>query len=184
MILPEHLEGYGVVLRRWRPEDAQLLHEAVMQSIDHLRPWMDWVSQEPRTVEQRRAMLNDWDADWRAGGDVNHAVIVGGAVAGGAGLMRRRGQGALEIGYWTHPAFLRQGIASAASRLLTDAAFSLPGIERVEIHHDKSNLRSRGVPAGLGYEFVAETPDERTAPDEVGIDCTWRMTREGWRRED
>jgi RimJ/RimL family protein N-acetyltransferase len=95
-------------------------------------------------------------------------------------LHRRLGPGALEIGYWTHPKFLRRGIASAAARLLTDAAFALPAIEYVEIHHDKANLASRGVPERLGYEFIGERPDATAAPAELGVDCTWRMSRERW----
>lgn len=143
---------------------------------------MDWVAQEPRTVEQRRRLAEVWERDWRSGGDVVYGVFVGDEVAGGCGLHRRRGPDTLEIGYWTHPAFLRRGIATAASRLLTDAAFSIPGIEVVEIHHDQANVRSREVPCRLGYTLIGETRDERAAPSEVGIDCGWRMTREVWRR--
>jgi RimJ/RimL family protein N-acetyltransferase len=184
VILPEHLEGYGVTLRRWRPEDADVLHNAVLESVEHLRPWMEWASHEPLSLEQRRTMLEGWERDWRAGGDVAYGIYVDGkSVAGGCGLHHRAGPDTLEIGYWTHPAFLRRGIATATSRLLTDTAFSIPGIDAVEIHHDQANRRSRGVPQGLGYEFVGETPDERVAPAEVGIDCTWRMTRRAWRRE-
>jgi ribosomal-protein-serine acetyltransferase len=180
-ILPEHLEGYGVTLRRWRPDDVGLLHRAVDESREHLRPWMDWVAQEPLSVEQRHAMLRRWEEDWRGGGDVIYGTVIGEArVAGGCGLHHRCGPGVLEIGYWTHPAHLRRGIATAAARLLTDAAFALPDIEFVEIHHDRANTASRGVPRRLGYELVGERPDARAAPAEVGIDCTWRIEREAW----
>src|SRR5579884_195017 len=180
LILPQHLEGYGVTLRRWRPDDAEVLHQAVVQSTEHLRPWMEWISQEPRTVQQRRRMLIQWEQDWLAGGDVGYGVFVEGAVAGGCGLHHRRGPGTLEIGYWLHPAFLGRGIMTATARLLTDAAFAVPGIEQVEIHHDKANSASRGVPRRLGYELVEERPDPRAAPAEIGIDCVWRMTRDAW----
>jgi RimJ/RimL family protein N-acetyltransferase len=181
VLLPEHLEGYGLTLRRWRPDDADLLHHAVVESTDHLRPWMDWISQEPRTVEERRQMLIRWEQDWLAGGDAAYGVFVdGGAMAGGCGLHHRGGPGALEIGYWLHPSFLGRGIMTAAARLLTDAAFDIPGIERVEIHHDKANTASRGVPQRLGYELVGERADPRAAPAEIGIDCLWRITRNGW----
>ncbi|HLY48612.1 MAG TPA: GNAT family protein [Solirubrobacteraceae bacterium] len=180
-ILPEHLEGYGVTLRRWRADDVELLHRAVDESYAHLRPWMDWVAQEPLSVEQRRAMLRRWEEDWRAGGDIIYGTMIDEArVAGGCGLHHRRGPGVLEIGYWTHPAHLRRGIATAAALLLTDAAFALPDIEFVEIHQDRANTASRGVPRRLGYELVEERPDARAAPAEVGIDCTWRIDREGW----
>lgn len=55
-----------------------------------------------------------------------------GAAVGSCGLHRRVGPGGLEIGYWIHPAVLRRGLATEAARLLTDAAFSVPGIDRVD----------------------------------------------------
>jgi hypothetical protein len=109
---------------------------------------MEWTRHEPLTVVQRRALIEDWERDWRLDGDVIYGVFVDDEVAGGSGLHHRGSPDELEIGYWTHPAFLRRGIATSVARLLTDAAFSVPGIEAVEIHHDKANLRSRGVPAG------------------------------------
>lgn len=48
------------------------------------------------------------------------------------------------------------------------------------IHHDKANVASRGVPMALGFEFTGETPDGVAAPNEVGIDCGWVMTRDRW----
>jgi hypothetical protein len=55
--LPERIEGDGLVLRRWREEDAGLLHEAVVDSVEHLRPWMPWIADEPMSVEQRRNLI-------------------------------------------------------------------------------------------------------------------------------
>ena len=68
------------------------------------------------------------------------------------------------------------------SRVLTDAAFGLDGIEAVEIHHDITNTASAGVPRALGFEDLGEfpSPREHPAPAECGIDRAWRMTREGW----
>ena len=182
-VLPERLEGAGLVLRRWRPADAEILHRAVAESVEHLRPWMAWAGDEPQSLEQRRRMLAEWERGWARGGDVYLAVVVRGRIAGGAGLHRRLGRDALEIGYWTHPAFVRRGIATAVARLLTDAAFSVAGIECVEIHHDKANVASSGVPRRLGYTLVDEAPDPPAAPVS-GIDCTWRVTCAEWAARD
>ena len=169
-----------MALRRWRPEDAPILHQAVKESVEHLRPWMGWVAQEPLALDQRRAMLRRWEQTWLGGGDANYGIFVGDDVAGACGLHYRRGPKAIEIGYWVHPAFLRRGAATGAAWLLTDAAFAVPGIEHVEIHHDKANERSRGVPHRLGYRLTGEAPDPRDAPAEIGIDCTWRVDRAAW----
>src|SRR5215217_5953441 len=134
--LPDRIEGDGLVLRRWRAEDAELLHEAVVDSVEHLRPWMPWIADEPMSVEQRRALIEGWERDWEGGGDVVLAIVRDGIVAGGSGLHRRRGPDVLEIGYWLRPGFVGRGIVTTAARLLTTAAFAVDGIERVEIWHE------------------------------------------------
>lgn len=181
--LPELIAGPGaLVLRRWLREDAEILGEAVMESIEHLRPWMPWVAQEPLSIGEGRALIGAWERDRLAGGDAVIGVFVNGAVAGGCGLHHRIGPGGLEIGYWTHPMFLRTGIATSAARLLTDAAFMRSDITHVEIHHDKANEASAGIPRKLGFRLVREVQDDPEAPAEVGLSCEWQLTRDDWNR--
>jgi RimJ/RimL family protein N-acetyltransferase len=141
---------------------------------------MGWVAQEPLSVERRRAMIEGWENEWQQGGDVVLGVFLGENVAGGCGLHHRTGVHGLEIGYWTHPLFVRRGIATRASALLTAAAFAMSEIADVEIHHDKANRASAGIPPKLGYRFVAEVPDRPEAPGEIGIECQWRLARAEW----
>jgi RimJ/RimL family protein N-acetyltransferase len=181
-VLPERIEDPdGLLLRRWVPKDAEALGRAVAESAAHLRPWMDWIAEEPVPLEQRRARIEEWEQEWSQGGDVILGVFVDGHVVGGCGLHHRIGAGGLEIGYWIHSAFLRRGLATRTARALTDAAFGVAGIARVEIHHDKANQASAGVPRKLGFEWLGESPDEPAAPADLGIEWRWRMKKEGWR---
>jgi ribosomal-protein-serine acetyltransferase len=175
--LPERIEGKGLALRRWLIGDAELLDQAVLANLDHLRPWMPWVAEEPRSLAERRALLHVWEREWEDGGDVYLGVFLDEEVAGGCGLHRRGGPGTLEIGYWTHVAFLRRGVATRVAALLTDAALGVPGIGRVEIHHDRANAASAEIPRRLGYRLVGESAGTVDAPAETGIDCTWRLKR-------
>lgn len=179
--LPDRLEGGDILLRRWRPDDAEALARAVAESAEHLRPWMPWIGQEPLALEARRATLQRWEDEWAVGGDLYQGVFSQERIVGGCGLHRRIGPGGLEIGYWIHPAFTRRGLATASARLLTEAAFTVPGIERVEIHHDRANQASSGVPRKLGFTLIGQSPDEIQAPAEVGIECLWRMETGRWR---
>jgi ribosomal-protein-serine acetyltransferase len=182
-VLPERLEAPdGLLLRRWVPEDAEALGRAVAESTEHLRPWMAWIAEEPLGLERRREMIAEWERDWAQGGDVLIGVFADdGRIAGGCGLHRRVGPDGLEIGYWTHVDFLRRGLATRAARMLTDAAFGLPEITRVEIHHDRANRASAGVPRKLGFEWLGESPDAPEAPADEGIEWRWRMEKERWR---
>jgi ribosomal-protein-serine acetyltransferase len=154
----------------------------VTESEEHLRPWMGFMAHEHQTLAQRRAMLAQRESEWRAGGDVMLGIFVADAIAGSCGLHRRLGPSALEIGYWVHPAVTRRGLGTTVARLLTGAALSIPEIAHVEIHTDKANTASAGVPRRLGYRLVAETPDGRHAPAEVGIEHIWRMDQDDWER--
>ncbi|MEO8267305.1 MAG: GNAT family N-acetyltransferase [Ilumatobacteraceae bacterium] len=178
--LPDCIPAPRLTLRRWLPDDGPDLSAAILQNLDHLRPWMPWIKVEPQSLEDRLALINEWQADWEAGGDVVIGAFLEGKVIGSAGLHRRRGPGVLEIGYWVRLDHVKKGFATEIAEALTTAAFSVEGIDRVEIHHDKANIASGGVPRRLGYAFGGETRDSVTSPGEVGIDCRWLITSDRW----
>jgi len=178
--LPDTIASERLTLRRWVPEDAAALCAAVEENLEHLRPWMPWIAGEPKSVEARVALINQWTGEWERGGDVVIGALLDGVIVGSTGLHRRRGPTVLEIGYWVHRDHTRKGIATELSAALTTAAFTVPGIERVEIHHDKANEASGGIPRSLGYTRMDETQVAITSPGEVGVDCRWQMTREDW----
>ena len=180
-VLPEIVVGHRLVLRRWRPGDVAILGEAVKANIEHLKPWMPWIAFEPQSDSDRENLIRSWENDWIAGGDVVMGAFLEGRVVGGCGLHRRAGPGILEIGYWVHADHLRHGYATEIVRSLTSAALAVPGIERVEIHHDKANTRSRGVPEALGFQLDGESRRQPRAPREIGVDAAWSMNSEAWR---
>jgi RimJ/RimL family protein N-acetyltransferase len=179
--LPERIVDGDLLLRRWRVEDAALQERVVTESLEHLRPWMPWIAHEPQPIEQRRDTLAAWEREWEAGGDAYLALFHRDEIAGSAGLHRRRGPGVLEIGYWLHPAFTGRGIMTAAVRLLTGAALSVDGIDRVDICHDVANARSGAIPARLGFVMTEEAPNREPGPADTGTDRVWSMTRAAWR---
>jgi ribosomal-protein-serine acetyltransferase len=173
----ETLSNGAVTLRRWRTSDGELLFRLVSESRDHLIPWMPWAT-TGYSLADAQTYLDRSEANWADGEAFQYLVSSDGIPAGSAGLMARIDPGGLEIGYWVHPAHTGRGVATAAAAALTDAALQLPGIERVEIHHDIANLASERVPTKLGYAHV-ETSQPRTpeAPGESGTIKVWRITR-------
>ena len=111
---------------------------------------------------------------------MNFGVFLSGDMVGCLGLHHRVGPGGVEIGYWIHPQWTRRGLARSAARLATSAALALDFITHVQIHHDKANVASAGVPRTLGFEFLGERTEAPKAPAESGIEWRWRMDRERW----
>lgn len=173
--LPHTITTPRLTLRRWEVGDAPALHDAVNASLEHLRPWMEWIQFEPLTVSDREELIRSWDRAWEDSGDAIYGVFHQGQVIGGSGFHHRIGPGALEIGYWVHAGHVRQGYATELARGLTEAACGLATIDRVEIRHDKANLPSGLVAKALGYRLIREEEDEIKAPAESGVSCVWEF---------
>jgi ribosomal-protein-serine acetyltransferase len=174
---PETLSHGQVSLRRWRVDDAAALLAAVIESQEHLRPWMPWADgyDENRAAE----FLRECDVQWASGSAFAYAIMVGDQIVGSAGLHKRVGDGGLEIGYWVHSDWTGRGIATDATAALTDAALALPGVDRVAIYHDAANVASGRIPAKLGYARLGEQPTRDlwpAAPGETGTDVVWQVT--------
>ncbi|MCB0114046.1 MAG: GNAT family N-acetyltransferase [Caldilineaceae bacterium] len=154
---PYRIETERTVLRCWQPTDAPLLKAAIDASLDHLRPWMPWAMSEPEDVSYKVARLRRWRANFDLDKDYIYGIFNQdeSAVLGGTGLHTRLGKNAFEIGYWIHADYINRGLATEISAALTRVAFSLPQIDRVEIHCDPDNVRSASVPRKLGYRHEA-----------------------------
>jgi RimJ/RimL family protein N-acetyltransferase len=142
-----------MLIRCYAPDDAPLVKEAVDSSLDHLRTFMDWAWAAPEPVGTTRKRLRAFRDAFRHGDDWIYGLFTpdGSEILGGAGLHRRIGPDALEIGYWIRASRVRQGLATEAAGALTRLAFERCGAIRVEIHVDPANEPSIAVAERLGF---------------------------------
>ena len=141
-------------LRCWRPSDAPLLHDAIEQSLAHLRPWMAWATLEPLSREGRVERLRRFRGDFDLGEDYAYGVFSRdeSRVLGGTGLHRReRDREQREIGYWIHRDHCGQGYATELSAALVRVAFEVEGLPQVQIRSDPDNAASLRIPRKLGF---------------------------------
>lgn len=93
-------------------------------------------------------------------------------VIGGIGLHPRVVPGAFEIGYWIRADEIRRGFATEATQAPVSAGLALPDIERIEIHCDPNNARSRRIPGRLGFRLLEEGAATKARPQATPVDST------------
>jgi RimJ/RimL family protein N-acetyltransferase len=173
----EVLEVPHGLLSRTRESDAGQLALAVGASLDHLRPWMPWATEDAADAQAQRRRCRELETHWEDGSEYVYVLRPDQSdqVIGCFGLHRRSGPDAAEIGYWLHVDFTGRGHATECARALTQAGLALPGVVRVEIHTDEANTISAAIPRRLGYRLdrVDERPPD--APAESGRMQIWVM---------
>lgn len=175
------IETERLVIRCYQPSDAHLLWQSVNESIEHLRPWMPWIKNEPEDVPAKLERIRkmranfDNDIDYTFGiFDKEEQILIG-----STGFHNRVGEDAREIGYWINVNQVHNGYATEAVRALTKVAFSIENWARIEIHCDSRNTDSFNIPQKLGYQLEATLKgrfkDEMDIPRDKMV---WTLFRE------
>ena len=178
--IPKEISIDDLVIRQFVVADAVQMVEAVTESLPELLQWMPWAKFEPQSVLQREDLIRRWQLDWVDNKDFPMGIFRDGEMVGASGLHLRHGEGQLEIGYWVRTSCTGQGIATRASRALTDAAFAMVEVNEVFIAHDIANVRSQSVPERLGYSLVKEYSDDPNAIAKTGRIRLWSMKKNLW----
>jgi len=169
-----------LVLRCWDPRDAGLLKASIDESLEHLRPWMIWVQDEPQTVDDKIRLIRWFRSEFDRDEDYAYAIFDSGEgrVLGGAGLHKRSGPDALEIGYWIHKDFTNQGYATESSAALVRMAFEVHRVQRVEIYCAPENVNSAAVPRKLGFTHEATLRQRARRPNGFNDSMVWGLLAE------
>jgi RimJ/RimL family protein N-acetyltransferase len=175
--LPDVVIAPPYELRRWRAEDVDALMEALEASRAELQRWMVWATPWP-TREIEEMVLRAGAAKFDAGESFDFAIFDGDALIGGAGLMPVEDEpGVWQIGYWVRSDRTRAGVATAAARALTDAAFAILGLDYIQLRMDQANIASASVPPKLGYTLEREITRDVIAPGHSGKGFVWSARR-------
>ncbi len=155
------IETKRLVVRCWQPEDAGQMQEAIAASREHLLPFMPWAADEPQTIDQKIDLARRFRGKFDLGEDYVYGIFNQNesCLLGGTGLHTRLSGNALEIGYWIHTDFTRQGFVTESTAALTKVAFEIYHVDRMEIHCSVENVASASVPRKLGYGHEATRRD-------------------------
>lgn len=145
----------NLVIRCYNPDDAFKLKDTVDANVEYLKPWMPWIKFEPTTIEQKIELLRSFRSEFDSGKDYTYGIfdLTENILIGGTGLHTRIGDNGFEIGYWIDSNHAGKGYATEVSSALCRIAFNVNNIDRVEIKHADTNIKSRRIPEKLGFIF-------------------------------
>ena len=169
------LDG-GVRLERWSEDHLGGLLDAIEASLPELQAWMPWATPVP-TRQQEAAVVARAREQFDRDEDYQWVVVDGDVVAGGLGL-HPMAEDVYGIGYWLRTDRVGRGIVTRAVAAVGEIAFSMLGASALEIHCDRANVRSAGVPRRLGYTLVGEVGREILTAGHTGVGYVFRLDAE------
>ncbi len=142
------IPGRAVALRPWVEDDvATLVHAYADPDIQR------WHCRSLDHGEAAR-LVRRWNDAWAAETGASWAVSehAGGPVVGRVAFRTMLlAEGFAELGYWVLPSARGRGVATRAVTALTDWAFDVVGLQRLELRHSTLNAASCRVAATTGY---------------------------------
>lgn len=171
-----------LLLRRWQPDDAPALAEAIAASLAELARWTPWVIPEAPALPTLEARLAEFSRQFEIGENFVYGIFdaSGARALGSMGLYRRVGPGALEIGYFIRSDETGRGYATEAAAALTAVALAECGIERLELRVEAGNTASRAIPGRLGYSYVRTLLEEPRTPGGRAVELmVWERLAHG-----
>lgn len=169
----EELRGQRALVRPYREADADEQFQAIIESRDHLLPWLPFADGY-QSVEDSREYINRCIARWQLREDFPVGIwdLASGRFVGSSGLHPRDWNvPAFEIGYWLRRDAEGHGYVTETVQLLTEYAFTALGARRAEIRCDARNQRSAAVAARAGF-----TLEGRLRHDSIAYDGVLRDT--------
>ncbi len=170
----------GLLLRTFRPEDAEELCRVVDANRERLRAWMSWVDASTE-VEHFRLFIESTWKQYTEDGSLVCAVVLHDRMVGVAGYHPIRQQNrSVALGYWLAEEVTGQGIMTDCCRFLTEHAFGALGLNRVEIAVAVENARSRAIPERLGFVQEGVIRDAEWLCDHYVDHAVYAMLKRDW----
>ncbi|MEZ4670831.1 MAG: GNAT family protein [Anaerolineae bacterium] len=182
---PDHFESERLIIRAPRPGDGRVINEAVLESLDHLRPWMPWAQHAP-TVDDNEERVRQGAARWLLREDLWLLLFrkSDGLFVGASGLHRIDWSvPSFETGYWVRKTLEGHGYITESTTAIAAFAFTALNAERVEIRCDSRNQRSAAVARRAGFTLEATFRHDTWATDDILRDTlVFSMIREEWKQ--
>ena len=147
---------------------------------------MGAVAAKPPVLEETRSFLEASGRGWLDGSELPVAIAVKRRgqwhLAGALSLSVNRYSRSGEIGYWIGQDYEGRGLVTRAAAALLDQAFGPLGLDRVSLHTDPVNERSRAVARRLGFVQEGVIRQGTAFADERRDEVVYGLLAEEWHK--
>ena len=161
-------------------------HELVAENTERLARWEPWAT-KPAEVEETRSFLETSGRNWLDGSELPVAIAVKSSgqwhLAGALSLTISRYTRSAEIGYWISGDYEGRGLVTRAAAAMLDQAFGPLGLDRVSLHTDPANERSRAVARRLGFVEEGLLRQGTAFPDERRDELVYGLLAQEWHKQ-
>lgn len=183
MLRHQVADDVALVLRT--PAIAEQYHALIVANLERLARWEPWAMSGP-TPESTRGSVQAAGRAWLEGSALPMAIAVRIGdqwhLVGSVGLRIDRQRGTADIGFWIDGAYEGRGLVTRAVTALLDEAFGPLGLEKVTLHAEVANVRSRALARRLGFAEEGVLRAAITFPDGPRDDVAHGLLATEWRR--
>jgi ribosomal-protein-serine acetyltransferase len=176
-------DDVALVLRT--PAIAEQYHALIIANLERLARWEPWAASEP-TPESTRGSVEAAARAWLTGAALPMAIAVRVQdqwhLAGSVGLRIDGQQRTADIGFWIDGSYEGRGLVTRAVTAVLDEAFGPLGLEKVTLHAEVANARSRALARRLGFVEEGVLRAAIAFPDGRRDDVAYGLLASEWRR--
>jgi ribosomal-protein-serine acetyltransferase len=170
----------GQKLRLLNESDAEELHAVIDADRDHLARWLPWAANQ--TLEDTLAFIRHTHEQTTNNDGFQTTITDGGKIVGMVGFVDVSWQHrSTMIGYWLAKSAQGNGVMTHAVQSLTDHAFEIWRLNRVEIRTGVENTRSRSIPERLEFQQEGVLRDAELVGDRYVDQAVYAMLAREWR---
>jgi ribosomal-protein-serine acetyltransferase len=170
-----------IIVRRHRPEDAEPLRIAALESVGEIGPWMPWCH-SGYSLAEAIEWVASCERKFREGTEFEFVISnPAGDFLGICGLNSiNEAYRLANLGYWLRTSATGRGFATAAVRQVIEFAFHRTGLARLEIVCAVGNHRSQRVAERVGALREAVLHDRLVLHGQAHDAVLYAVLRSRW----
>src|SRR3989338_9860203 len=160
-----------LIIRPTQVADAKILYEAIVESLEELRRYMQWAN-NISSIEETEKYVHEAAENWIAKkNDEPYLPLIildkkTNDFIGGTSFHHYNWEiPAIETGYWIRKSKSGHGYMTEATNAVTQYAFKQLHVKRISLTCDPDNIKSKNIAERLGYTLEGRLKNHRIKPD-------------------